>query len=320
MIEAADGHEPARQGFQIVQRRTEPPITEQQNSDACLRLLAAQRQLYAEVKRSSDRRLATLFLVTIATILVGAIVPDSRNYIGGVAALAMGTWVSVAELRERTSIGQAASIQEHFDTGLFQLRWHDFLADRPSEWAITEAAGRGSLDGLADWYRPKTISSIVRPLDVLICQRANLDYGVSLHTSYARSLAWMLGAGIVGAFAAGGVLGYSVWNFVFAIAAPLAPIVVTAVNEIQAHLTSASNKESAEAKVADLWRRGLAEPNEITDDECRAAQDCILGFRKTNAQVPEWLYNRSRERNEAVMLATCSALVEEAIRHGHALR
>jgi hypothetical protein len=300
--------------------RTEPPITEQQNSEAYLRMLSAQRRLYADVKRSSNRRLAALVLITIATMVLGAFLPGARDYVGGVTALGMGTWVMVAELREHKDVGQAASIQELFDTGLFRLPWHAFLAERPSEWVMAAAAKRGSMAGLEDWYQPKTLSNIVRPLDVIVCQRANLDYGVGLHRAYARILALALGAGIVVTFGVGIGLGYSLSNFLFAIVAPLAPVGFTLLREIQAHRESASNKSAADIKVAELWRRALADPASVTDDDCRGAQDCILGFRKANARVPEWLYDRLRDRNEAVMLATCSPLVDEAMRNGHALR
>jgi SMODS-associating 4TM effector domain len=303
----------------MTQRRTEPRITDEQNSAGYLRLLSAQRQLYAEVKRSSHRRLALVVLTTIAALVLGAFIPTARNYLGGVAALAMGIWVCIADLRERASVDTASGIQEEFDTGLFRLRWHDHLANHPSDWAIADAAQRGSLDGLRNWYQPKTISDIVRPLDVLICQRANLDYGVSLHKSYSRTLTIVLSAAVVAAFAVGGALGYSVWNFIFGITAPLAPAGFAIVGEIQSHRESASNKQAAESKVADLWRRGLVDPTTITDEDCRGAQDRILCFRQTNARVPEWWYERVRDQNEAVMLATCSALVDEALGHGHGL-
>ncbi|MDP5182244.1 S-4TM family putative pore-forming effector [Blastococcus sp. BMG 814] len=300
-------------------RRTEPPITEQQNTEAFLRLLAAQRRLYADVKASHNRRLIALAVIAAATIVVGVFAPSARNYIGGTVAIGMGLWAVLGEVVEKRKNGTAASIQEEFDTGLFRLDRHPYLATRPSDWEITEAANRGSRDGLPNWYQPRSLSDLVRPLDVLVCQRANLDYGVSLHRAYARLLVLVLGVVLALAVTVGFTFQYTLLNWVFALVAPLAATAAALVKEAVLHRESATNKATLQTKVAELWRRALDDPATVTDTDCRAAQDRILQLRQSNARVPDWFYKRRWGQNESTMLANSSHLVEEARARGHVL-
>jgi len=300
-------------------RRTDPPITEQQNTDAFLRLLAAQRRLYANVKASHNRRLVALAVIAAVTIVISAFVPSARNYVGGIVAIGMGLWAVLGEVVEKRKNGLAASIQEEFDTGLFRFDRHPYLATRPSDWDITEAANRGSREGLPNWYQPRSLSDLVRPLDVLVCQRANLGYGVSLHRAYARFLTLALSVGLLLAVAVGVVFQYTLLNWLLAIVAPLSATVAALVKEAVQHRESATNKAALQAKVADTWRRALDDPSSVADADCRAAQDRILQLRQTNARVPDWFYNRRWDENEATMLATSTHLVEEARARGHVL-
>ena len=300
-------------------RRTEPPITEQQNTEAFLRLLAAQRRLYADVKASHNRRLLALAVIAAVTIVVGVVAPSARNYIGGIVAIGLGLWAVLGEVVEKRKNGTAASIQEEFDTGLFRLDRHPYLTTRPSDWDITEATKRGAREGLPDWYQPRSLSDLVRPLDVLVCQRANLDYGVSLHRGYARFLALALGIALVLTVTIGIAFQYTLLNWLLALAAPLAATVAALAKEALLHRESATNKATLQAAVAAMWRKALDDPASVTDADCRAAQDRILQLRQTNARVPDWFYNRKWDENEATMLANSSHLVDEARARGHVL-
>jgi len=303
----------------VTAHRTNPPITQQQNTEPFLRLLAAQRRLYADVKASHNRRLVALAVIAFVAIITGAVAPGARNYVGPIAAIGMGIWAVIAELAEKKKNGIAASIQEEFDTGLYRIERHPVLTERPREWDITEAAARDSGDGLPDWYQPRSLSDLARPLDVIICQRANLDYGVSLHRAYARLLVIALASALIVAIAVGAALQYSLLDWLLALLAPSVATVTAVVKEAATHLQSAAKKTSLQATIAGTWRRALNDPTAVTGTDCRAAQDGILKLRQENARVPDWFYDRQRDKNEATMLATSSSLVEEARAHGHAL-
>lgn len=301
-------------------RRTDPPITSEQDTEQFLRLLAAQRQLYADVKATHNRRLRALAVIAAATLIVGALAPSVRNYIGGIAGIAMAVWALVSELGESKKNGLAAGIQEEFDTRLFGIEQHPFFRSRHSDLDVTEAAARGSREGLPGWYQPRSISDLVRPLDVIVCQRANLDYGVLLHRAYARFLAIVLVVLAVVVLAFGLALNYSLSNWLFGLIAPLIPPAIAFVREVLAHRDSAAKKELAQTTVADMWRTALDNPAAVSDAQCRQAQDRILDFRKTNARVPDRFYDRQRDVNEAKMLAHCARMVEEARARGHVLQ
>jgi hypothetical protein len=299
--------------------RTSPPITDEQNTERNRRFLAAQHRLYARAKSLHGRRQAVVLLGAVAGLAVGAADASARTYAGGITVVVLLLFDVLSGRSERNLNRRAASVQELFDTGLFGLGWHDHLADRPSEWELAESGDGAVDDRFVDWYQPRSLSTLTRPLDVLVCQRANLDYGVALHRRYSRAVGGTLLLAMVITFGLGFGLDYTLRNFLLAIALPLIPVVRSGSGEAYAHHESAEAKENAQDKVAQLWRRAVDDPSVVDDSECRGVQDCILTFRKTNAHVPDWFYNRRRSHNEAVMLASCSTMVEEATRAGHAV-
>jgi hypothetical protein len=300
-------------------RRTDPPITAQQNTEPLLRLLAAQRRLYADVKASHHRRLVALAVLAVATIVAGIFAPAARNYLGGIAAVAMSLWAVLGEMVEKRKNTTAASIQEEFDTGLFGLDRHPYLTTPPADWEVTQAARRGSRERLDDWYQPRSLSDLIRPLDVIVCQRANLDYAVTLHRGYAQLVVITLSIALIAAAAIGVAFQYTLLNWLLALVAPLAPAAAALVKEAVSHRESATTKTTLQGKVAEMWRRALDDPTSVSDSDCRAAQDRILQLRQANARVPDWFYERRWNDNEATMLANSAHLVEEARARGHVL-
>ena len=105
------------------------------------------------------------------------------------------------------------------------------------------------------WYQPVELSRLTRPLDILICQRANLDYGVALHKAYAFAMSTVLLATSVAAVGIAMLFGYRGWDVLFGVVAPLLPSAIACLRDVSAHLDSARKKEAAQAKVADLWRK-----------------------------------------------------------------
>lgn len=150
-----------------------------------------------------------------------------------------------------------------------------------------------------------------------MCQRANLDYGVALHRAYATLLGASLAVILTVVISAAALLGLTGWSLVFGLIAPLVPSAASVLRETLGHLESARKKATAQRKIADLWRRGLEDPTAVSVADCRAAQDCILGIRQSNARVPNRFYWRVRDKNEALMLSTCTELVEQARSKGH---
>ena len=285
-----------------------------QNTDRSRRLLAAQARLYTDAKRIHDVRILTVVVLAVTTVVLALAFPDLRTVVGTVGGAVTFLWSVIASEREKRRRREAAFVQEEFDTHVFDLPWNDFAADHPSPTLIVEAASRYKGDRTKDWYPDPR--NVVRPLDVLICQRSNLGWGSSLHRLYAACLTGALVLLLIAGVALALIARLSIADALTAILVPLLGPARELIEMVRANRDSAETKARTEAKVLTLWSKGMQDPAAVTIDDCRAVQDRILAIRQSNAHVPDWLDNLRRNQNETSMQETAEHLVEDAIQHG----
>lgn len=293
---------------------TTPPIEDAQNREDSLRMLAAQAQLYADVKRDQTRRLSAMALLglAISVLSLASLDDDPVGSIGGFLLLFIN---GVLMYRERRRADLAVTIQEAFDCSVFGLEWNDILVrNRPAGQMIAEAARRYAGGRTRDWY-PK-IGRIQRPLDIMICQQSNVGWGAPVH----RAWAWT----VVGATAAASVIiGAIWWGFGLpvgqgfdALVVPFLPLAWEAFETVRHNFESAREKEETQGRILDDWADVLDGKKTVEDGRCRAFQDEIVGIRRRNAHVPDWFDKKLRARNERAMRTTADDMVAEAARAG----
>lgn len=295
-------------------RTTHPPIPVAQNTDRALRLLAAQRRLYSDAKVIHGTRLVAVGGGAALAVAAALVLPQGRSTLGlltGSALLLLGV---LGGAREKRRSREAAAVQEEFDTHVFGLPWNDMLVEHPSPTLIAEAARRYRGPSVRDWY-PDT-AEVVRPLDVLICQRSNLGWGSSMHRSWAAILCGVLVALVVLAMALGSLVGLPFGQTLAVIIAPLLAPLREIAEMIRANWENAQTKSRVEGKILDLWRRGLADPAAVTEADCCRVQDRISFLRQSNASVPDWLNRVRHAAQEATMRLSADHMIEEARRHG----
>lgn len=291
-------------------------ISVAQNSERAQRLLAAQSRLYTDAKRLHDWRVLTVTGLGVLTVCIALTFPSQRILVGAVGGAATFLWSVLGSERERRRRREAASVQEEFDTHVFNLPWNNLAVDPPSPTLIAEAASRYRGNRTKDWY-PHT-GAVVRPLDVLICQRSNLGWGASMHRLYAAVLAALLVFLPVAGTAVALLAQLTVPEALTAVLVPLLAPARELIEMIKANRDSTEVKTKTEAKVLSLWSDAMADPSGLTVGDCRGVQDRILGIRQTNAHVPDWLDKLRLSRQETVMQQSAEHLIEEASRHGRA--
>ncbi|WP_143657962.1 S-4TM family putative pore-forming effector [Embleya scabrispora] len=290
------------------------PIAIAQNTTHSQRLLAAQSRLYTDAKHIHDIRVLTVLALGVATVVVALSFQNIRLTVGAIGGAVAFLWSVVASGREKRRRREASYVQEEFDTHVFNLPWNEFAADRPSPTVVAEAAARYRGKRTKDWY-PDT-RNVVRPLDVLICQRSNLGWGSSMHRFYAACLT---GAMVLLVLVGVAVMLIADLSTAEALTAVLVPFLGPGrelVEMITSNRESADTKAKTEAKVLALWDRGMRDRSAVTIENCRSVQDLILSSRQSNAHIPDWLDNLRRTRNETLMQESAEHLIEDAIRHG----
>ncbi|MFE9843395.1 S-4TM family putative pore-forming effector [Streptomyces goshikiensis] len=289
-------------------------IATAQNTERSQRLLAAQSRLYSDAKHIHDARVFIVVTLAITTAILAITLPSARPIVAATGGTVAFLWSVVGSEREKRRRREASNVQEEFDTQVFALPWNEMAADRPSPTLIAEAAARYRGNRTRDWY-PDT-RNVIRPLDVLICQRSNLGWGASMHRFYAACLTSCLIFIPAFGIAVSLLAKLSVVDALMVVLVPFLAAARELIEMIRANRESGETKAKTEAKILTLWNKGMQDPSTVTIDDCRAVQDRILSIRQSNAHVPDWLDGIRRNRNEALMQQSAEHLIEDAALHG----
>lgn len=284
-------------------------IAERQNHPNALRLLAAQRRLYADAKSWRTWRTLPVAGVAVLGVLTGKFAPDALKYVSllGVLVLVADRIIAGFE-KQRTRI--AATMQEQFDTGVYPLPWNTFVAGRavdPEDLAAADRRYKGPRDKLLDWYAPPIGAPY--PIDVLLCQRSNLRWDIALRRGYAASIAAVLGLMILAALAVRTPENPSISDFLL-IYLPYVPALVAGIDAVRGHLQHIEEQTTLKQRLDVVWDRGLQDPGLVTVADCRGVQDGIYRLRVAAPPVPDWWYWRQREQMESEMRAATDALLQ----------
>jgi hypothetical protein len=293
---------------------TSPPISVAQNRNDAVRKVAAQARAYSEVKRAQSTRIiavGALGLVISVTLLASG--DDGvAGAIGGIVLLFVN---ALFMYRERRRVSFAVSVQESFDCEIFDLPWNNVLVKRrPSGQMISHFAAKYTGNRARDWY-PDT-GQLQRPLDVVVCQQTNVGWGAPVH----RAWAWTVVAISIAAAALLAVIWYVIGldtgQGFGVLVAPFLPLAWEAFEVVRHNFESASEKEDALDHMLEDWHQAITGGATITESQCRAFQDLILGIRRHNAQVPDWFDGKLRGRNERAMRTNADDMIEQARRAG----
>lgn len=278
-------------------------ISDQQNQPQNLRLLIAQRHIYSRAKQYRKWQMYVIIGLAVISPLF-LFLPDTWKLLAGTLGI-IWTVLSVLVLGrlEDEKLKQAATIQEQFDTGLYNLPWNSILADtRITPELISEANQdfKGNSDDLKNWYGD--LSKITHPLDVLLCQRSNLVWDWRLRRVYAISVSFLTSGYLV----LGGIALYfpfhqSLRDILLAWLLPSLSAFIEGARLASKQFGVAAEKQALEKKIVELWAEGLKQPAWISQDVLRQIQDRIYGMRAESPPIPDWFNDRFHKKYEANM-------------------
>jgi hypothetical protein len=295
-------------------------IRSRQNEPSSIELMAAQRQMYRRAKR------AWLARVTGSTGLAMAAVPVAlfAKDLGVQLGVAGFVWLVITRVVLRPYEGhqnkRAAAVQEQFDVYVLDLPPNKKF-DPPGA-LVTAAAARRHFArddaerraALTDWYGDPEATH--RPYDVLMCQRANLDWSSRLHGEWTAILivgviAWVLiGTG------ASLVAGLTLSKYLVSVLVPAGPALVDGIDTVNSYRQHKDRRSAVEVRARKLWATGMTGAPPVTLADCRDLQDEIFELRRVEVWVPDWFYELRKTTYERDMQAATRALVQEARQHG----
>lgn len=276
-----------------------------QNKSENLLKLAAQRQLYSEAKKFFIFQILITVPVTIILSFLKIIPIQSLGFDIVPITAFFGAVITIADLL----IGQflvsnyrrkAALIQEDFDCDVYEMNWDRIsVGNRIGKEVINEFGNKYvKVQGspLTNWY-PIEIADYSKERAIFICQKTNLHYDRTLRNRYITAV---IIASVITLFIitfSSIVSNPSFDNFMVQIFAPFLPILILTLKITIEHFKSIKTADDLQALVSSL--SSTQENPNLSD--LRLLQNKIFQNRKESPLVPDFIYNKLRQKLEDQM-------------------
>ena len=290
------------------------PLTTRQNDDEHLTRLLAYSHEYRQAQRWHTVRMVVTIGLALASPPIVIIAPSVGDYIAAVAALWLVLGRTMFSAAEEAHKARAASIQELYDTRLFNLPWNPALAGRtpaPEDVAAAADRHRKKAAEYKDWYTVD-VSGLPWPADVLLCQRQSAVWSRRDHRAYSITLATVAMAWLVLGMAIGVIRDMTLADWLVKLFLPSAPAYLDAAELALAHWRHAKARAEFEEDISDLWSGRRAHPEVPTGADCRRVQDRAYSLRRHGPRVPTWFYKLRKPTMARSTVAGAKALIEDS--------
>jgi hypothetical protein len=286
-------------------------ISREQNSEDNLKLLAAQRHLYTNAKNLQIWNFIIPISLSVIAPIIVYYLPDFRNLLTIIGAIWFGIFFIINYL-SINKIRSAATIQEQFDTNLFELPWNKIrVGNKVSPEIINDAnrAFKGNKKDLENWY--SVPEDMPCPLNILHCQRSNLVWDWRLRRNYAVSIIIIVIIPIIISIIVTIIKNLTFTEFMLSLLIPSLSSITKGINIVADNIKIANEKENLEKKLNDLWESGVKDPKTVTIETCRQIQDKIFDFRCNPLLIPDNWYNWLKKNYQEDLEATTKEMVKQ---------
>lgn len=290
-------------------------IIARENEASSIERLAAQRQIYSKAK-------TVFYIQTIISTISLVLLSFSQLLFPDIDFnLIIATWSIIVLFLDffldnyvNTLKESAAKIQELFDTYVLQIEWNSILCtEKPEYNEVCRYFGHykknHSLSKLSNWYEVE-IATVSEIAGKLICQKTNCNYDVSIRNRYKTVVLWVgiitIALLLVIAIFSESTLSKLILTVLF----PTAPIIQWMHKNISSNSDSITNLKQLNSLLNDAWnniKNGVL----VDDYTIRQIQDGIYLNRKGNPLIPDFVYNRLRDKLETETHYSVGQLVRE---------
>lgn len=291
-------------------------ILTRENKSSSIEKLAAQRELYSKAKvffyvqifitvislvLLSFSQLIFCkvdFTLIIATFSFFAVIADNlfETYIGGLKEM-------------------AAKIQEFFDTIVLDIKWNNILCLNKPEYNVIfkyytiHKSKKKDFSKFTNWYEPE-ISNVTEQTGKLICQKTNCNYDSSIRKKYNNVILFIGVSTILLIFIFTIFSDITLSKLILTVIFPAVPIIQWTHKNIIANNDSIKNLEQLNSLLNSSWN-DLKNGAQISDEVIRQIQDGIYLNRKGSPLIPDFVYNKLRDKLELQTYYSVGQLVTE---------
>jgi hypothetical protein len=289
-------------------------IPQRQNDAANLKLLRAQRQMYAQAKLLLILQVVVTVILPVSAAIAVIFVPSIKALTAACGFVAVLLDAIVLDRLQKNTKKVAAKIQEMFDCNVLRLEWDDFsVGARPEPETMHDAIAASEKTSKADlknWY-PVVVGDVEEHLARIVCQRTNLVYDAELRRRFGN---WTLILGIAISailFVVGVALQLPMDRLMLTVVVPIVPVLVWGIREYYRQKDAADASDRLRQQVRTLWDKAVT--SRYSESECtvrsRLLQNAIHDRRASAPLLLDSVYRRLRPNLESKMDFSAEELV-----------
>ncbi len=272
-------------------------ILYKQSLDVNIDRLLAQRRLYSNAKIKQYILIAITFIIPILIAFVAIFFNlkiDDTNWVYTIYAVAAIFGEKILEIFIDRNKKTAASIQEKFDTNVFDIPENKLLNsvfidhDIVRKYSKRDKRNLKKVSKVTNWYSTK-IDCLQTNIAILFCQRMNICYDQNIKKKYNILLILLSVITFAILLIVSLINDFSLKIFLLKVILPSIPILNFTYKEINQNRESVDNlqilREKIEAKLNSLSRNHTIEVSEL-----RNIQDRIFNNRTLSPLIPDLIY------------------------------
>ena len=272
-------------------------ILYKQNLDVNIDRLLAQRRLYSNAKIMQYILIAITVIIPVLIAFItnfSNLRIDDTSWIYTIYAIVVIFGEKILEIFIDRNKKTAASIQEKFDTNIFDIPENELLNsvfidhDIVRKYSKKDKLNANKISRVTNWYSTR-IDCLQTNIAILFCQRMNICYDQNIKKKYNKLLISLSVLTFITLLIISLTNDFSLKKFIIEVILPSIPILNSTYMEINQNIESVDNlqklREIIENKLSSLSRNDVIEIEEL-----RNIQDRIFNNRILSPLIPDFIY------------------------------
>ena len=272
-------------------------ILYKQNLDVNIDRLLAQRRLYSNAKIMQYILIAITVIIPVLIAFItnfSNLRIDDTSWIYTIYAIVVIFGEKILEIFIDRNKKTAASIQEKFDTNIFDIPENELLNsvfidhDIVRKYSKKDKLNANKISRVTNWYSTR-IDCLQTNIAILFCQRMNICYDQNIKKKFNKLLISLSVLTFITLLIISLTNDFSLKKFIIEVILPSIPILNFTYKEINQNIESVDNlqklREIIENKLSSLSRNDVIEIEEL-----RNIQDRIFNNRILSPLIPDFIY------------------------------
>jgi hypothetical protein len=291
-------------------------ILTRENESSSIEKLAAQRELYS---RAKVLFYVQTFITVISLVLLSfsQLVFPKLDFTLAIATVSLLAIIAdylfekhIADIKET-----AAKIQELFDTYVLNINWNGILCLAKPEYNeifqnySKHKSKRRDFSQFTNWYEPDIIR-VTEQTGKLICQKTNCNYDSNIRKKYNGVIVFIGASTILLIFIFTVFSDITLSKLLLTVIFPSVPIIQWTHKNVLNNNDSIKNLEQLNNLLNSTWN-DLKNGIQTKDEVIRQIQDGIYLNRKGSPLIPDFIYDKLRNKLELETYYSVAQLVNE---------